>query len=1002
MVTDRNLLFGVLALQADLLDPTRFAEACTAWSARKDTPLGDLLVERGWLTPEERADVAKLLERKLKKHGGDANAGLAEITTDPVRQSLAALADPDIRQSLAGLTTPPQGLLLVSTTAYEPDARDRYTLSRLHATGGIGRVWLARDSSLGRDVALKELRPERAGSPAAWARFLKEAQVTGQLEHPGIVPIYELGRRPEDHQPFYTMRFVRGRTLAEAIASYHHRRRRGEAGPLELRELLTGFMGVCNAVAYAHSRGVLHRDLKPQNVVLGDYGEVIVLDWGLAKLMDRPDDQTAPLELPAEGQADGTVQGQVLGTPAYMAPEQAEGRLDLLGPASDVYGLGTILYEILTSRPPFKGHDPTAVLRQVVHEAPARVRSLEKGAPAALEAVCLKALAKRAGERYGTAKELAAEVQRWLAGEPVLAYPEPWTLRARRWVGRHRTLVTAVAATVSVATVCLALATVLLSAAYERERRSRAKAEENFHLAREAVDKYYTKVSNSPKLKAHGLESLRKELLLQAKEYYEKFVEGQGAEPDVQLERGRVYARLADITSETGSASDAIQLYLQALDIFQLLAREYEDNRDLRSEQAQAHSRLGLSYQQTGQPALAKDALDQALTLAEELTREAPEVAEYRNQLARVTYNEGRLAQVTGQPEQAAAMFRRAQECFERLVREYPDGADYHDLLGKTLGNLALLYAASGKSAEAKVAYKDALSLFAQLIAKHPEVPEYQNLLAMTYHNIGFLHRNLGELGDAQAYYEKALPIKEHLAQEHPAVLFYQEQHARLAGDLALLYQDRGLLDQAKAAYEKPLQIFAKLSSEHPSVPAYQHGLARTYGNFGLLYGSLGQAAQSVLAFEKAVSLFTRLAQLHPEVPEFGAEMLSARVDLAKSRARLGEYIQAASDAKELGGKEGLSGAVLYDVARVYCLAVGAVLQDTKLASAQREKLAAEYALGAVEMLGRSRTAGFLKERGKIEELKNDKDFACLRPRKDFQKLLGKPNTEKRDRGGVK
>src|SRR5262249_24470943 len=183
----------------------------------------------------------------------------------------------------------PRGHVCPALPAYAPEGRARSPPARRHATGGIGRVWLARDASLGRDVALKELRPERAGQPAVWARFLREAQVTGQLEHPGIVPIYELGRRPQDNQPFYTMRFVRGRTLAEAVATYHQRRARGEAGPLELRDLLVAFVGVCNAVAYAHSRKVLHRDLKPANVVLGDYGEVMVLDWGLAKVAGHPD-----------------------------------------------------------------------------------------------------------------------------------------------------------------------------------------------------------------------------------------------------------------------------------------------------------------------------------------------------------------------------------------------------------------------------------------------------------------------------------------------------------------------------------------------------------------------------------------------------------------------------------------------------------------------------------------------------------------------------------------
>jgi tetratricopeptide (TPR) repeat protein len=478
MDTDRNLLFGVLALQADLIDDTQFARACSEWAGRKQTPLAELLVERGWLTPSDRADVEKLLERKLRKHQGDARASLAAVIPDPVKRSLAGLADADIRQSVAGLTTPPQGLVLLSTTACEPGARDRYTLSRLHATGGLGRVWLARDASLGRDVALKELRPERAGSPAVWARFLKEAQVTGQLEHPGTVPIYELGRRPDDQQPFYTMRFVRGRTLAEAVASYHRRRASGEAGPLELRELLTALVGVCNAVAYAHSRGVLHRDLKPQNVVLGDYGEVIVLDWGLARVTGQPDDAAAaPLELPAAGERDGTVQGQVLGTPAYMAPEQAEGRLDLLGPASDVYGLGAILYEVLTGRPPFQGDDTMAVLRQVVHEAPVRPRSVEKGVPAALEAVCLKALAKQLAARYATAKDLAAEVERWLADEPVRAYRDPLPTRARRWAGRHRPLVSAVAVLLVAGLVGLSAGAILLNGARAETERQRLVAE---------------------------------------------------------------------------------------------------------------------------------------------------------------------------------------------------------------------------------------------------------------------------------------------------------------------------------------------------------------------------------------------------------------------------------------------------------------------------------------------------------------------------------------------
>jgi hypothetical protein len=485
MDTDRNLLFGVLALQADLIDANHFVEACTLWANQKQTSLSDLLVERGWLTAADRADVERLLERKLKKHSGDARAGLAEVTTDAVKQSLATVPDADIRQSLAGMSTPvAPGQVLLSTTAYIPESRDRYTLTRLHAQGGIGRVWLAHDASLGRDVALKELLPERAVHPTVWARFLKEAQVTGQLEHPSIVPIYEMGRRPEDDAPFYTMRFVRGRTLAEAAAAHHRRRAQGEAGLLELRELLGAFVGVCNAVAYAHSRGVLHRDLKPQNVILGNYGEVVLLDWGLAKVTGQADGDgdAAPVSLPTSDTTEATLQGQVLGTPAYMAPEQAEGRLGLLAPATDVYGLGAILYEVLTGKPPFTDPDMPTLLRRVIHDTPERPRQLAVDVPAPLEAVCLKALAKKPAERFGSAKEVAGEIQRWLAGEPVSVYRDPLVIRLGRWARKHRNTVAVSTALLQTGVVVLAVSVVLMGrsrAQVDRERR-RAEAVNNF------------------------------------------------------------------------------------------------------------------------------------------------------------------------------------------------------------------------------------------------------------------------------------------------------------------------------------------------------------------------------------------------------------------------------------------------------------------------------------------------------------------------------------------
>jgi PAS domain S-box-containing protein len=413
--TDRNLLFAVLALQADVLDANQFVQICTLWTTRKQTPLADLLIELGWITPTDRADVDRLLERKLRRHRGDARAGLAGAGDD-VKRTLAALRDDDIQRSLCDLPLSDAPTTIVTIDQDLSAAHERYRLTRLHASGGIGRVWLARDNAFGRNVALKELRPERAAASSHTARFLQEARITGQLEHPGIVPVYELAKRGEDQQPFYTMRFVKGRTLSEVARAWHEGRARTDGLMHDLVPLLNAFVTVCNTIAYAHSRGVIHRDLKGGNVVLGDFGEVVVLDWGLAKLVDRPIDPEEWLVVPDPaviGDVALTVQGQAIGTPAYMSPEQASGRLDLIDRHTDTYGLGAILYEILTGQPPFSGSDTHEVLRKVREEQPQAPRELWADVPPALEAICLRALAKVPEERFQSASELATAVQNW-------------------------------------------------------------------------------------------------------------------------------------------------------------------------------------------------------------------------------------------------------------------------------------------------------------------------------------------------------------------------------------------------------------------------------------------------------------------------------------------------------------------------------------------------------------------------------------------------------------
>src|SRR5262245_1082208 len=312
---------------------------------------------------------------------------------------------------------------------------ERYRTVRFHAHGGMGEIWLARDERIGRQVAVKRLRPGRDGEQA---RFQIEAQVTGQLEHPGVVPLHDLGFDVEG-QPYYVMKFVQGHSLRESIADYHaHKSAAGWPRDLEFLRLLESFVSVCNAVAYAHSKGVLHRDIKPDNVMLGAFGETLLLDWGLAKSVGQPEMAASSRVRVSPGTSTATQDGAIVGSPPYMSPEGAEGHADNMDQRSDVYLLGATLYEILTGRPPRHGSSRWDIIDQARRSPPAPPRAIDRQVPKALEAICLKSMAFHKRDRYASPIALAEDVQRYLAGETVTAYRETASERLWRWVLRRR------------------------------------------------------------------------------------------------------------------------------------------------------------------------------------------------------------------------------------------------------------------------------------------------------------------------------------------------------------------------------------------------------------------------------------------------------------------------------------------------------------------------------------------------------------------------------------
>ncbi len=377
----------------------------------------------------------------------------------------------------------------------------RYELVDNFAHGGMGNIWKANDQRIHRDVAYKELLPRALKRPRVVERFVQEAQITGQLEHPCIVPIYDLGNK-ESGEPFYAMKLIHGTEMKDVIEEMHKLSKESVEYKRMFIQLLRGLIDTCNAMAFAHERGVLHRDLKPQNVMLGGFGETLVLDWGLAKILDSheaggeggvkvsgnyddkfdadeepsaeslgdlseatnvtkimdesrglslsPAHITATVKTDSRSEGTETKYGSVMGTPAYMPPEQAEGKLNLMDARTDIYSLGAILYEILTNDAPIPRGKMTQMLDHVKNKPIRPPIEIVPTTPRQLDAIALKALSKRREDRYTTALELARDIEDYLADEPVSAYPEPWYERTRRWVKRHRTLVTTSSAVVLV------------------------------------------------------------------------------------------------------------------------------------------------------------------------------------------------------------------------------------------------------------------------------------------------------------------------------------------------------------------------------------------------------------------------------------------------------------------------------------------------------------------------------------------------------------------------
>jgi serine/threonine-protein kinase len=1047
---DRNLLFGILAVQMDFVAADQLIAAMNAWVLDKQRPLGAHLIDSGALKPDTRELIQALVDKHIEQHGGRVEQSLAAISSAEVlRRDLAQIADADVQTSLAHAALPtPRGDMHATVPLKSPAERagdNRFRVLRPHASGGLGKVSVARDDQLNREVALKELHDRHADNPNSRARFVQEAEITGGLEHPGVVPIYGLGQYA-DGRPFYAMRFIRGDSLGQAIERFHeqsHPKWSNPADMLQLRRLLGRLIDVCNAMEYAHSRGVLHRDLKPGNIMLGRYGETLVVDWGLAKPLGREGDpaivssDVTPAALPeaalmpqsGSGSAP-TQMGSAIGTPAFMSPEQAAGRLDQLGPASDVYSLGATLYMLLTGRPPQEDGDLGEIIQRVQRGQFPPPRALKPAIPRPLEAICLKAMALAPEDRYASPRQMADDLEAWLADEPVSAMREPWTAAAWRWVKKHRTLVSSGAAMLAVAVATLTIGNVLLTAANNRERDAKdaaiaareiaekAQAEAEHQIARneqllEQARKslgQYEALSKSDALGRHGMESLRRELQEAALEYYATIAEQAGESEQARADRGDAYHRLGTTRWQLGQLDEGLQAVQKALEIFRSLEQDFPKQAPHQLGAAAAYAAIGELMLNTRRAADAAEPLAQSRQRLTALHESQPNNFVYATLLAFNSSLEGERLRQLGKMEEAAATFAGGVALLRSIDSAVLDDAQRRDLKFRTSRALYALATLESqtlwKFTEGRKTFHESQTLMRELFEAEPENGDLGLNLAQILADAAFLEGRENRIDAARALYVEALEVMNRIEAANPDVPVYRQQTAEVLSCLGSLQHP--LSSEAPSAeplaqLEQAVAIGTEMRQQFPQATERTLALARYRSTLGSAYWRCGREAEAQQEYDAAIALLEELSlrigsdvdalytlsemqtTIADQLTEAGrsADALAA---LDAADKRLQALAEIAPDFKEVYLSQAnlhLSRSNLYEIeGRLVDAIIEIDLLNVKAADAKNRAGVEwiESSLGALSLLAKTARYGYLIELrdGGLNSLADEGKFALV------------------------
>jgi eukaryotic-like serine/threonine-protein kinase len=897
---------------------------------------------------------------------------------------------------------PPNGAKASAQTMEygDPSARigatlaGKYKLIEEIGEGGMGTVYMAQQTEpVKRAVAVKVIKPGM-DSRAVMARFEAERQALAMMDHPNIARVLDAGTTPGG-RPFFVMELVKGQPITRFC----------DERKLTPRQRLELFVPVCQAIQHAHQKGVIHRDVKPSNVIVAMYDDKPVpkvIDFGVAK---------------AAGQSltDKTLMtgfGAVVGTPEYMSPEQANLNNMDIDTRSDVYSLGVLLYELLTGSTPLdrKSFGKAALMEilRLVREVevprpsakistidtlpsiaanrgtePGKLSNLMKGE---LDWVLLKALEKDRARRYDTANALARDIQRYLADEVVEARPPSTGYRVRKFARKHRGLL----ATASAFAVVLMLATAFSAwqayrasmaeaaarksggeAIVERNaanqardaeaiaRRSaehqRLQAEANFKKAREAVDEYFVKVGESTLLNVPGLQPLRKELLESARKYYEEFLRQRGDDPSLRAEVGAAHYRVGIITELLGTVDQARPSLEQAREIYLGLTRDHPTVTKYWVDLAICNNDLGRFYHQVNDRASASRFHQEAREIRERNAKAFPNSPRLQDELVRSYVNLSDILTDEGKPDEGLRLIEKAVSILETATKdESPDTKlELPSDLGKAFNSIGALRVA----------------------------------LAHNYLKLGALQHRTGRLGDAPKPLRKSLSILEALLASESKSLLYQGAYSYTGSFVCAQLDFIGHGEEAAAAARKVKVVTERLLSENPSVSGYRSQLATLLSLQGKQSFKAGRFAEAVQPFKEVLAHCERLRAENPRAVYYQHRLASACRQLGlippphlTKDEGLVLLRRAETIFKELPNP---SAGAVYDLACVQALLVSKLGKDGGL---ERDR----YEATAMESFRRAVGAGYKH----LFNIRTDTDLDPLRHRDDFKKLMAELESE--------